>query len=877
MSERYNIAKLLSTAKQGFTEIGYSDNLFKEEYSFADIFASQQPLRRVELAVFSREPHSYRNACFGFVSPSDRGDIESVMSCRALGAPQLFSLDWQGEKISHWEVRAQERPMFIESVDFSHLHNMITAHKDEWNPEHIFRAKSIRFMSEPTQLDFFDVGLIPTLEDQVHEKLSKLINNVIASCEMAYKEHNSDDINDKALFRLVFRLVEAKMLADRQYREEWLGYDVQEVIKAVEGFYFQHSSPKPALNDKFVQDIAWQKIRDAFSFCNLSVEALAYVYENTLVDKAKRKQYGIHATPPRIAEYITQLLPFHELDQEERRIFEPFCGHAPFLTASIARLRALLPPQLNADAKQRHEYLVRMLTGMEIDSFACEVALSCLIETDFPNPNGWDIENTNAFTSPNWGKDLSQANIVLCNPPYEAFSQDERKQNNSILYANKAVETLHRVLQNHPKMLGFVLPKVFISGQSYRESRQKIDNLYDSTILIELPDSAFNHSDVETVLLVAHGIKTACPTRHSFLVRKQGYQKFLYTGQPTLDTSPLVNLWNAFSHLPTLESVVDIHNGIQYNIPFQKNKAHLISDIPLAGYTQGLLNVTDDYEPYTARNFTFLNTNPQLMLYKAYKLPWEKPKVIVNVGRKSRGAWTIVAVADEQGLVCYQNFHGIWPKSDYPIEVIAALLNNPVANAFVSSQQTSHHNKIGMLEQIPIPEFDPRQIHLITALVQEYTELRSQWLKEPDRKGYFEKRCRGLIKRIDGEILSAYNLDLSLEQELVAYFDGHKRPGPVDLTGIELSPTKRFYTSLIRVEEVRNEREGKVVDATVINWNPHQTVHLPMTLIPESIQSQLERDTWLLAEVTAGASVADALVFRDIQLAPEVDVEDELA
>ncbi len=704
------------------------------------------------------------------------------------------------------------------------------------------------------------------------------MNNVIASCKIAYKEHNSDTINDKALFRLIFRLIEAKMLADRQYQEKWHNNNAQEVIKKVEDFYFQHASPKPVLSDKYVQDLAWQKIREAFSFRNLSVEALAYVYENTLVDQEKRKRYGIHATPPRIAEYIVQLLPFEELAQDERHVFEPFCGHAPFLTASIGRLRGLLEP--NTDAKQRHEYLVRMLAGMEIDSFACEVALSCLIETDFPNPNGWRIENTNAFTSPHLQKNLSQANIVLCNPPYEAFAPDERKQNGSIISANKAVEALHRILQQHPKMLGFVLPRTFIRGKRYEEIRKQINFIYDNITLVELPDNAFNYSDAETVLLVAHNHHAIHHIRRSFRVEKKDYDKFLYTGQPVseeLGTDLLQDMRNALSRLPMLGSVVDIRRGIQYNIPFKENAEELVSDQPRSGFVHGLAQVTTDFEPYHVKSFSYLNIDPQKRYRNAYKFPWSKPKVIVNAARKSRGSWTIVATVDEQGLVCYQNFHGIWPTGSYPIEVIAALLNNPVANAFVSSLQTARHNQKRTIEQIPIPELLPRQIRLITALVQEYTELRTQWLAEPERSVYFEKRCRGLIKRIDGEILAAYNLDLHLEQELVEYFEGQKRPGPVDLTGIDLSPTKRFYTSLIRVENVRNEQEGKIVDAMIMNWNPHQIVHVPIELIPESIQPQLDQDTWLQAEVTVGARTADALIFRDIQLAPELDVEDELA
>src|SRR5260370_37599256 len=345
----------------------------------------------------------------------------------------------------------------------------IDAHRAEWNPEKVLRAKSIGFGKEAVQLDFFDAGLIPTLESFVYAKLDKLLRDTIAASELAYKEHVAEEIDDKtykALFRLIFRLIAAKLLGDRGHPGNWLSTSAQEVIKEVEDFYSMPSGD--VLSNVNVQDIAWRNIRPAFSFQNLSVEALAYVYENTFVSTETRKSYGTHATDHTIAEYIVQNLPITEND----RVFEPFAGHAPFLIAVLQRMRSLLP--LDISIEQRHNYFVRMLAGMEVDAFACEVARYSLILADYPNPNGWRIENAGAFVSPDLDKYLVQAQVVLCNPPYEDFSLDDRKANRSIQSANKVVETLRRALHHPPKMLGFVLPRLFVDGQSYHDARKNI-------------------------------------------------------------------------------------------------------------------------------------------------------------------------------------------------------------------------------------------------------------------------------------------------------------------------------------------------------------------------------------------------------------------
>jgi hypothetical protein len=894
MTDKFTKAALLNIAREGLREIGYQDELLRTEYEFTDMLSYEQPLRKIDLAAFAQEPPSYRNACIGIIAPPRNGS-DVISNYRALGAPQILSLHPDEEKVLRWKIFANTKPELIEVIDSRYLQNVILANKEQWSPESVLRAKSIRFTNEPVQLDFFDIGLVPTIEDRVHEKLDRLLLDTLASCVAIYKEYHFTEPNNEALFRLIFRLIAAKLLGDRQYPGNWLSNNVQEVLKEIDAFYFQGQDGQPILDDARVQDNAWQRIRTAFSFQNLSVEVLAYVYENTLVSTYTRKAQSVHATNPLIAEFVVQQLPFEFLPKEERYIFEPFAGHAPFLVASLGRLRNLLP--YNMDTKQRHDYFVQMLTGMEIDAFACEVARYSLILADYPNPNGWHLENANFFKAPTLDAFLKKANIVLCNPPYEDFTPTDREKYSDLHSLNKAVASLSRTLQQAPKMLGFVLPRVFIDGKMYASVRKQIAETYKSVSLVALPDNTFNFSNAETVLLIAHDLNVTKRTWSSALVKNTDYLQFIYSGKTTWQThasdsyiedqmqqkkinlwyTPIQIIWDKLASLPRLQDIADIHRGIEYNVPFRENAAELVSNTPREGFVKGIARVSDDFEPYMIKSSSYLSIDPSKRRRNAYNLAWEKTKVIANAARIAADRWLIAAAIDEQGLICYQNFHGIWPKGHIPVEVIAALLNHPIANAFLSTHRTAWHNRKDTIGQIPIPKFRPSQIRLITSLVREYMSYREAWNSASIDSKYFENRCRGIIRQIDSELLNAYNLPLDLERELLRYFDGYKRPGPITLTQIKPSSTKRFYTSIIRIEDIKIENGREIVDAVVVNWNPNQVIHFPASLIPTNIKDKLSPDVLLLAQVNIGVKSSEELLFENIELAPELSYSNEIS
>ncbi len=778
---------LLAVVRDGLLAIGYEENLLREQYAFADLTTPESTLRHIDLAAFAEEPVSYKSACFGITVL--RNEHQNLRSFLSLGAPQLLTIHPRERQIGRWIVKASDEPELIEKMSGAGFRQRLKEHGVDWSPREVLRAKTIRDPG-PQQLDFYDVGLMPMLEQIVQGKLDVLLRAVLAECQAIFRDRHGVDPDYARLYRLVFRLIAAKLLGDRNYPGSWIDTDAEAVLSAVEQHYFRRSEGAPAIEDPIVRQAAWERIRRSLPLQNLSVETLAYVYENTLVAPAVRATQDIHATPREIAEFIVNHLPFEMLPAEQRTVFEPFAGHAPFLIASLARLRGLLPSGWTVD--QRHSYLVDVLSGLENEPFAREVARYSLMLADYPNPNGWRLIEEDAFSGPALERELARANIVLCNPPFGDFSEQERAIR-GINRPNKAAEALRRVLEHPPAMLGFVLPRSFTQGALYEPLRKRLAEVYPQTFLLVLPDVAFQHSEAETVLVIAHRERKTENVRRSALVSKEDYPRFVSTGRTTWDDhghrpkGPLsMDLWippllakliEALQGYRVVGDVADVHRGIEYKGDINQ----FVNEEPNPGLVPGLKDVRSGLEPYVTGRPVYFRIEEELMLYSAHRLDWQRPKVLANAARISRGAWTIAAAVDENGLVCSQGFHGIWPSSDLPIEVIAAVLNSPLANAYIGLQVTSRHNQVRLVKSVPLPQLSGGDLGRIKSLVREYMAARMAWrdrFPSPDE----EHACLELMIAIDAAVLAGYGLAPRLERELLDRFAGERRPGPIAFT-----------------------------------------------------------------------------------------------
>ena len=804
--------------KSEFNDLGYVENLLREDYTFADFLGTNYATKRIALAVFAQEPPSYRNAAFGVALANGQSGAQLVQAHRSLGAPQILEI--AGNELHRWKVGTGE-PERLDTVGYEEVSELFAVHRNDWSPARILRAKSSRTVAR--QLDFLDYDLLPLLDHEVRTKLDDLLSDTIKLAIAILEEHTGFGPDDyPPLFRLVFRLIAAKVLADRGQPGEWTSSDAESAIRAVEDFYFKNKERDRLVLDGTTPGVIWGQIRGAFHFQNLSVDSLAYVYENTMITTETRKLFGIHSTPRAIAEYIVRQLPFEALHVDERRVFEPFSGHSVFLVAAMQRLRELLPSEM--DSEERHRYFVDMLSGIELDDFAREVAKLSLMLADYPNPDGWRLIGDDAFQSPEFGRELSRAGIVLCNPPFEKMDVMEQKRYGKEKSIPKPAEILTRILEDPPALLGFVLPRAFLTGMPYHDLRAKLRNTYRSVELLVLPDDVFKHSDAETVVLIASGVGAETSQLRTAEVYKadlaefyrSGYVSFVEEASDEEARRPdrwqpmkLRSVWEATAGMPRLGDLSTIRRGIQYNVPFDKHRSELVAKEPRIGFREGILRTRDSIEPFVVASSVFLNTLPDFLKAKAIDLPWSEPKLIVNKARRSRGPWSLTAAIDRSGLVCYQNAYGIWPRPELSVEVASAILNGAVANAFIDTIEGKRDVRKATLERIPVPYIDNTIKEEIVALVKAYSECRRLWMSGTIEETSARRRCKHLLGLIDVLVLRAYDLPPPIETLLLEHFSCHERVGPVNPSLVGVATADSFLRASLKRAETLDSIEDE--------------------------------------------------------------------
>lgn len=815
-----------------FKRIGYTDYLIREDYVYADILArnGEHNPKTIPLAVFSQPPFSYKTASFGVIISNGRSGPELVQDCRSLGAPQIIEVSTS--KLERWKVTPHDDPIHLGTDNLNDLRKLFNSHRDEWAPGRVLTAK----LDTARQLDFIDLGLLPALDNEVRKKINVLLEDSIElAVQTMRRETGFSEDEYPFLFRLVFRLIATKILLDRKHPELGPVENPKSAIREAEKFCFGDRRPEPVLMDDEMQTKVWNHIRNAFHFQNLSVNALAYVYENTLVTGKTRRELGIHSTPPEVAEYIVRNLPFEKLETEERRVFEPFSGHSVFLVAAMQRLRDLLPNDMTPE--ERHKYLVRMLNGIEIDSFAREVALLSLMMSDYPNSNGWNLHEGDVFKSSLFKDELTEANIVLCNPPFEEFSIQDKENYSGLSSTWKAAEALSRVLESPPELLGFVMPRSFLSSNAYRNLRDKLGRTYSSIEVVALPDRIFQNSEVETVLLLASGeyqgrikLRTITVSRGKISdFYAGGLRHFMDERTVKADEEfadimwlPFIEeVWNETAGMKKLGDFIEIRTGIRYKKEFSKDEARVRSAEERLGFKPGIHSVQESMEPYVAAATSNLNMDSGLMNSSIEHYSWDKPKLIVNAGRKSRGMWKMVVSVDHSGLVFSRNLYGIWPVGELKLEVIAAILNGPVGNAFVHSMHNGRNIRISDLRRIPIADFSDSQQQAIVSLVRQYIEIRKAWVTSEYDTGEFPDNCLEIIRAIDGEVLKAYHLEPRLERMLLDSFNDQMRPGPVKFSEFYPSYFKPYIPWHIYISEDFEKSKAKYFrDLPVIQASP---------------------------------------------------------
>ena len=770
------------------SSVGYADGAIVPNYTFEDILDPARPPRTVSLAAFTQTPRSYRSAAFAAVLAGDEDPQVFADKHRALGAPALFVI--QGDHASLWKIQGSEPSKRQERLPVDAIPAMFEQHRDQWRPEAIHRAKSIGAIDPDCQLDFVDIGLLPAIEGEIHLNLHRLLCKTLESASHNTPGDDQEYLFARNLFSIIFRFLAAKVLLDRKHSQarDWSLSDPYSVLRGIESFYSLDPDPQ-SVNLPVSDSIAaaWECLQGGISFANIASDDLAYIYEETLITPDTRKQFGTHSTPRQLAEYAVARLQLHRRGWDELRslrIYEPFAGVAPFLISAIRHIRDLLPSEWSDAA--RHKFLTERISGDEIDSFACEAAKLSLILADYPNRSGWRIDGNDLFEGDILAKRMAGKGIILCNPPFEDFDQSEREGYPiSATSRSKPAAVLNAALTARPKSLAFVLPHSFIRDQKFLRQRKKIEEMYSEIEIVDLPQAIFSQSGVESALLIANAVRN-CDRRlislRSTEIAPRDRRAFLKRGQVTtvrcsereaetpsgdLWIVPLESVWKYTSRFPTLGDYFEMHQGLRW-----ASQRRAWSREKRPGYERGLHTSRGATQLLNSKPTVYLDTRPEKLQGNAIKRPWNKPKIIVNAGRLSTGGWRMAAMPDVAGLLLSQQFFGLWPSvalSDMELLAFSALLNGPVANAFIAAHNPAKGIRIYNLERIPVPFLD---ISRAGELVAEYV----RFGKGASPSFRTDERREALLTEIDALVLGAYDLPPLAERELLDYFADSKRP-----------------------------------------------------------------------------------------------------
>ncbi|MHB9016492.1 MAG: N-6 DNA methylase, partial [Sulfurovum sp.] len=343
-------------------------------------------------------------------------------------------------------------------------------------------------------------------------------------------------------------------------------------------------------------------------------------------------------------------------------------------------------------------------------------------------------------------------------------------------------------------MIGVVMPRSFLYADKYGEVRNTILKDFRILSITTLPDRVFTHSDAETALVVARkqpGRKTAMVLHRevrdadkvNFRLRNkvsreeavsQTYFEREKAGRLVLPA--LHEVWDRLQHNETLQAVANVKTCIRY-----KEGTHLdciFQTKPFPESKPGFYNITDDFMQFTGARHVFMSVKKDLMRDEGEILQheWNKPKIILPASRMSRGHWRFAAAIDTKGRLLNRRFYAVWPKNEsVDVKVLAALLNAPLAQAFVYCHQTERDILINQYEAIPTPPLSTlvESGAVIGALVSRYME----------QVGKDVEDAVATLMRIDAEVMRMYKLPPRLERQILDLFWGESRRVDVQFNG----------------------------------------------------------------------------------------------
>lgn len=813
----------------------YHDDLVEENYTLCSD-------RNVPLVAFAHRPHDARSSCIAFLLES-RTPQEDLAGLRELGVPLVFfvgSSNWD-----MWSLRGdgprREKPVPVREVE-----QFFASNKDNFSPGAVFRAKTWARAEGARQLSFVDMGFLPMVEKEAGAQLRHLFEDMVGHTMDALhlKPSRLSESDAHWLVKANFWLLAGKLLRDKQV-QKFIRLDLHDV-QGVFDRVAEHYDAKRVNSDgrlKALRGAAAVAAQFA-SLRSISTETLGALYEEALLSDRTRKLLSVHRTPTYLVDYMLAKLSRWMQDEigiANCRVFEPACGHAPFLVGAVRLLSDLLPDDIASDRTARRQFLRNHIAGCDRDAFSLEIARLSLTLADIPNPNGWRLDAVkNMFAGDYLDQNIAASSVLLVNPPFEnaAVTTKERDGGDMRFHRNgQAAEVLRRILRSSQPgtAFGMVVPQTILDGNWFTALRRQLLEQCDVHEITVFPDKVFQFADVETGIILARKRPASAKLSSHYLfrrVRESGMTGFITEYRADQDVRAsikdqrdsedarlliprLAELWGLNTEAKPFSSIALIAHGLFFlpktHAKFPKGEV-LTSEKHSPGMVQGYTTSVGRWETHLSPDTIGFNLNPKIIEWPMEGTNVGQPQVLMNHGRVSRSEWRLKAFIDSFGRPFTHRFLVLRPKGKCSLELLWALSNSPYANAYTYAESSKRDISATFLREMPVPNPDACELAPLESAVRTYLAAAREFSaaqaaaslnprrrakaggqKAPHTKNQLllggigvddpqamiaaRERLRALHWRVDAEVLNLYALPAKLERELLDFFDEVPRVG----------------------------------------------------------------------------------------------------
>lgn len=788
---------------------GYSPGLIEEDYAFAAD-------KTIGLAAFAHQPFDARSACIAAIDCRSADPKLEVMACREFGAPVVFAC--LADRLQVWKPGPETAELLEPRLTRKQIPQFFRDHEDDFAPGRIYDAKTLgRIPGSGRQLEFVDAGLLPFAEGQIGKKLTdKVVDAVLILRGVFPEDAELNPTQREWIVKSTFLLLAAKVLQDKRVKnfkslrlsnlDDVFGR-VQRHYGSLEGVNIGGAKRRGALEE------ANDLFRYLSSLRNLTTEALADVYEQALVTKATRELLGTHSTPSYLVDYMVwQLAPWIEkIDPAELRVFEPACGHAPFLVGAMRLLRNF---DLGRSPGELSSFFRERLCGIEKDSFALEIARLSLTVADVPNPDGWQgLQTGDMFEANTLQEAAGQCSLLLANPPFES---------------GKALRLLENTLPHLPAgaVFGVVVPATLLHSKGVTNKRLiafrrwLVENCQLKEVSL-FPDGLFEFADHECAVLLGRRLaRRRAPTT---LVRcrrvredeRDGFkQRYKFPSNRRILQSRFADrpecmlwvpelddeIWSWLRKYPRLIDIADVSQGLAYKRKRRNRQdgagrpanSKTIEPALFAGGVAGYAYPRGQWMTHEQPTLSYLNLAKDVIGCARLGADTGMGQVFI-VRHPHRGIWRLKPFIDELGRPFASNFNTVRPKTlvQHPLDYIFALCSSPLANAYVYTHSLKRDIQDGDFRELPIPRSDPDGVRRVAKAARDYLAAARRFeddsgddgtlplfSRSPTKRDRVDKEMlHRLLRRMDAEVLRLYDLPARAERVLLDRFSGKVRPG----------------------------------------------------------------------------------------------------